>query len=84
MMQNVYSLTSKIHVFVESQHCFKIQSLVRLKANSELKTPVKPKNITYFQYTMAKNVHYHSKREELGHSEEILYQSKNETQQGKQ
>lgn len=32
---------------------------------------------------MAQNIHYHYKRQENGHSEEILIQSKAKTQQGK-
>jgi hypothetical protein len=39
--------------------------------------------MTYFKHTVVQITYYHSKREESGHSEAILDQSKTETQQSK-
>ena len=39
--------------------------------------------IIYFHHTMAQNMHYYSKREEMCHGAEILDQNKTKTQQGK-
>ena len=41
------------------------------------------KQSIYFQYTITQSIYYHSKRGELGHSEEMLDQIKSKTQQGK-
>lgn len=49
-----------------------------LNCNYEIK-----KQITHFQHTMAQSVHHHSQREESGHSEETLDQSKTLIQQNK-
>lgn len=44
---------------------------------------IKSKLHADLRHAMAQNTHYHPKREEWGHSEEILDESKSETQQEK-
>lgn len=80
-----FSATSQVPVVFHSPN-----TVLKLKVSSEAQgnllivNPHKSKRqMIYFQHTLVQDIHYHSKREEREHREELLDQSKPKTQQDK-
>jgi hypothetical protein len=84
-IERVIHCVGKMEAVVETPPFF-LKSKIYFKTQSSLfiASPYKIKErITYFQHTIAQNIHYHSKREKEGHSKKILDQSYTENQQSK-
>ena len=84
-MQNEFSPSSKLLIVFQSQDCLRAQSIVWDSQQSLHCYLLKKKKrqFTHSQHTTVLNIQHRSKKEEQGHREEMVGQSKSKTQQGK-
>lgn len=82
-VKKIHLVTSMIFIFCSSPYTVemsKVSSNTQGNLLSVRSCKIR-KQVTSFQYTMAQNIHLHSKREEREHSEGRLVQDKTEAQQ---